>query len=226
MSKELTLKGNYDMSAPSQMTEMSKVLQSHISSQGLTTNIMGKSYVQVEGWQFAGGLMGTYPKIVKIENLSSGTEKKWITDVEIVRLKDNVVIGFGSALCSNLEGKKKSFDEYAILSMSQTRAIGKAYRNVIGWVMRLSGYESTPSEEMTNFNAKQTEPAKKQQETPSYSPTVDYMTQLKSKLTKLGAKTEFQALKILKDKTGLEWKDLKNKTPKMCQIALAKLLNS
>jgi hypothetical protein len=32
--------------------------------------------------------------------------------------------------------------------MAQTRAIGKAYRNLIGWVMKMTGYESTPAEEM------------------------------------------------------------------------------
>jgi hypothetical protein len=32
--------------------------------------------------------------------------------------------------------------------MTQTRAIGKAYRNVIGWVMKTAGHEVTPAEEM------------------------------------------------------------------------------
>jgi hypothetical protein len=97
--------------------------------------------------------------VVKIENLSVGNEKKWRTDVEIVRIKDDKVVGFGSAICSNLEGKKKSFDEYAIMSMSQTRAIGKAYRNLIGWVMKLGGMESTPSEEMKPVGATHEAPA-------------------------------------------------------------------
>ena len=66
----------------------------------------------------------------------------------IKRLKDGKVVARGFALCSNKEAIKKSFDEYAVLSMAQTRAIGKAYRNLIGWVMKLSGYEGTPSEEV------------------------------------------------------------------------------
>jgi hypothetical protein len=45
--------------------------------------------------------------------------------------------------------KEKGFDEYAILSMAQTRAIGKTYRNVIGFVMKTAGYEARPAEEMT-----------------------------------------------------------------------------
>jgi hypothetical protein len=73
---------------------------------------------------------------------------KWRADVETVGLKTSSVISRGFAICSNKENKKKAFDEYAVLSMAQTRAIGKAYRNVIGWVIKLAGYEATPSEEM------------------------------------------------------------------------------
>lgn len=145
------IKNKYDLSQPVQMIGMAQVLKKHVTDQRLYTNISGKNYVQVEGWQFAGGLMGLYPRIKSVENLSNGNEIKWKTDVEVVRIADDKVVGQGFALCSNKEMKKKSFDEYAILSMSQTRAIGKAYRNLIGWVMKMSGYEATPSEEMANM---------------------------------------------------------------------------
>jgi len=32
--------------------------------------------------------------------------------------------------------------------MAQTRAIGKAYRNKIGFIMKLAGFQGTPAEEM------------------------------------------------------------------------------
>ena len=219
--KKVAINKNYDMTAPKQMVEMSKVLKKHIIDQNLAVNIMGKNYIQVEGWQFAGGLMGMAAKIVKIENLSSDKEKKWRADVEIVKLNDNQSIGYGMAICSNLEAKKKSFDEYAICSMAQTRAIGKAYRNMIGWVMKLAGYESTPSEEMMKVD--QTKPTKTPTEKPPIK-KVDYISQVKIKLGKMGAKTEVQAIKLLKEKTGLAWKDFKV-TQRQAQMALAVLLN-
>jgi hypothetical protein len=43
------------------------------------------------------------------------------------------------------------WDEYAICSMAQTRATGKAFRNILGWLMRASGFSATPAEEM-DFN--------------------------------------------------------------------------
>ena len=136
---------------------MAKVLQAHIQKQGLFTNIAGKDYAHVEGWQFAGGLMGLYPRVKEVINLSSGTEKKWQANVEIVRIKDNKVVGWGSAICSNTEQKRRNFDEYAVLSMAQTRAIGKAYRNLIGWVMKLTGMEATPAEEMSSAYVSKTD---------------------------------------------------------------------
>jgi hypothetical protein len=58
------------------------------------------------------------------------------------------IIGAGYAICTNIESKKTSFDEYSVASMSQTRAIGKAARNLIGFIMNAAGIEGTPAEEM------------------------------------------------------------------------------
>ena len=149
--QEIQIRNNYDLAKPVEMVSMAKVLKHHIVGQKLYTNIVGKNYAHVEGWQFAGGLMGTYPRVIAVENLSNSNEIRWKADVEIVNIKTGDIISRGFAICSNKESKKKSFDEYAVLSMAQTRAIGKAYRNVIGWVMKLAGYEATPSEEMAKM---------------------------------------------------------------------------
>jgi len=143
-TKQLTIKGNYDITKVDQVTKMAKILKEHIVKNKLYVPIAQKNYVMVEGWQFAGGLLGLFPRITEVKELGSG---KWMTKAEIID-KNDKTISIGYAICSKEELKKKSFDEYAILSMAQTRAIGKAYRNLIGWVMKLAGYESTPSEEM------------------------------------------------------------------------------
>jgi len=119
----------------------------------LYTNIRGKNYAHVEGWQFAGGMLGLFPRVLAVENLSTPKEIKWKADVEIVNLKTGDIISRGFAICSKSENTKKSFDEYAVLSMAQTRAIGKAYRNIVGWVIKLAGCEGTPQEEMVKAGA-------------------------------------------------------------------------
>lgn len=55
---------------------------------------------------------------------------------------------WGYDSCSNLELAKTSLDEFAIMSTAQTRAIGRAFKNVIGFVMKAAGYSPTPLEEM------------------------------------------------------------------------------
>lgn len=141
--------GQYEITNVPQMAQMSMVLKAHIVQQNLYTQIQGKNYAHVEGWQFAGGLVGLLPRVVKVEDLSpeGGAEKKWMAEVEIVD-KSGAVVSRGFGICSNKEMKRSTNDEYAILSMAQTRAIGKAFRNLLGWVMKLAGYEATPQEEM------------------------------------------------------------------------------
>ena len=67
---------------------------------------------------------------------------------EVRNIVTGLPVSVGHALCSNKERSKRSFDEYAILSMAQTRAEGKAYRLLLGWLMKAAGFEATPAEEM------------------------------------------------------------------------------
>lgn len=156
--KALEVKKVYDLAKPNEVTEMATILRSHILANNLYTSISGKKYVHVEGWTFAGGIMGLFPRIKSVENLSVGNEFKWKSEAEIIDRRTGNVVSIGIAICSTKENKKKTFDEYAVLSMAQTRAIGKAYRNLIGWVIKLSGYEGTPSEEMGGLGEKHPEP--------------------------------------------------------------------
>jgi hypothetical protein len=73
---------------------------------------------------------------------------KYKCTVEVRSLATDRVVNFGSAICSTEESIKAHFDEYAIVSMAQTRAIGKAFRNLLGFVMKAAGFETTPAEEV------------------------------------------------------------------------------
>lgn len=179
-AREVALQ-QYDINAPEKMVAMSKVLKEYVVKNKLYSNIKGKNYVHVEGWQFAGGLMGLFSKVSEVENLSSSSEYKWKATAEIINTKTNVVMATGFALCSSKEGSKKSFDEYAILSMAQTRAIGKGYRNLVGWVMKLAGYEGTPSEEMHKVGEIPREPQESSGEEKQEHPIEDHVCQTLAK---------------------------------------------
>lgn len=127
-------------------------LSKFIKEKKLSSLIAGKEYVNVEGWQFAGAMFNVIPLVISTTNLSNGNEIKYEAQVHLIDLTNDKMVGSGIAICSNKEIKKKSFDEYAILSMAQTRAIGKAYRNRIGFLMKFAGFETTPYEEMESVN--------------------------------------------------------------------------
>lgn len=137
----------YSLAKPQEVVQMANVLKNYIVKQNLFTNIKGKNYAHVDGWQFAGFLVGMTAAIEEEIDLSNDKEVKWKA-IAYLYQGENKTPFRGAAICSNKESSKKGFDEYAVLSMAQTRAIGKAYRNRIGWVMKLAGYEATPSEEM------------------------------------------------------------------------------
>ena len=146
---------SYSIASPGQVAQMAIALKNFIIKNSLSVKIVDRDYVMVEGWQFAGSVMGLFPKIIKVECISPG---KWMAEAVIIERKTGNVISTGFAICSKDEAKKRTFDEFAILSMAQTRAIGKAFRNLIGWVVKLAGYEGTPAEEMKKVSEQPKEP--------------------------------------------------------------------
>lgn len=124
-------------------------LQKFVKANKLTSNIQGKEFPNVEAWQFAGGLLGLSSMLESIEDRSTDTEIKWQATVQVLHIATGDVVGRGFATCSNKESTKKFFADYAIASMAQTRAVGKAYRLSLGWLMKAAGYEATPAEEMS-----------------------------------------------------------------------------
>lgn len=163
-------KQTYDLSTPESIIELATVLGKFITERKLSTNIQGKQYVNVEGWQFAGLQLGMVPIVVEVENISITDEIKYRCRVELKRLSNNEIIGMGIAICSNKEYSKKKFDEYAILSMAQTRAIGKAYRNLLAWLMKAAGFEATPAEEMDYKNGDEVLPQEQEKVKPQLKP--------------------------------------------------------
>lgn len=83
-----------------------------------------------------------YSKFKTIKN------HKYSCSCDVIRISTGEKVSSGYAICSNEEILKAGFDEYAVLSMAQTRAIAKAYRNIIGFIMKAAGFSDTPAEEM------------------------------------------------------------------------------
>jgi hypothetical protein len=115
----------------------------------------GKKYVHVEGWTTLGALVKVFPVLDWSKRIDREGEIVYESRVIAQTLKGEIV-GKGESLCSDKETLKRKDgssykrwkDEYAVKSMSITRATSKALRIPLGWIMVLAGYEGTPFEEM------------------------------------------------------------------------------
>lgn len=160
------------ISDPEVVIKIANKVKKYVLSQGLTTEIQGSDYVQVEGWQYAASLFGLTSKTLETRNESiyedtvfkwRGWDKKTRSYVERKHTtygkfryfstvaffnQEGREIARGESMCTNQEVKKHTFDEYAIQSMAQTRAQGKAARMALAFIIKAAGYKPTPAEEM------------------------------------------------------------------------------
>lgn len=144
-----------ELQRPDVFGALSQSIQQHVKQHGLTVEFRDKkgkatNYPMVEAWQYAGALLGLFPRLKNLESLSNESAGvfKYRAEIDIIQASTQQVICTGVAICSNAESSKRYFDEYAICSMAQTRATGKAFRLCLGWVMKAAGFEPTPAEDM------------------------------------------------------------------------------
>ena len=149
--KEVTKKAkveSYDIARSDETLDLAKDLAKFIKDNKLSTTVQGKEFVNVEGWQYAGSRLGIVPIVEHVISSSTESEIRYQAKVTLWDMRSQHTVGAGFAVCSNKESGKKFYQEFAIMSMAQTRAIGKAYRNCLAWIIRAAGYEPTPAEEM------------------------------------------------------------------------------
>lgn len=120
-------------------------LKSVLTAQHMVQRIQGKEYVKVEGWQTLGSMLGVVPVVVWTRPVDGG----WEARVE-ARTADGRVVGAAESMCVEAEGGNwgAKATSNARRSMAQTRAVSKALRGPLGFVVTLAGYQATPAEEM------------------------------------------------------------------------------
>lgn len=155
MKREQEIKRFENIQQPEVFTALAEQIQKHVEENKLLVIFKDKHgnanrYPVVEAWQFAGALLGLFPRLTELIDLAPEKDYlfKYRASVEIVDQSTGKVVGAGTAICSNQESKKQYFDEYAIASMAQTRATGKAFRLCLGWLLKAAGFEGTPAEEL------------------------------------------------------------------------------
>lgn len=131
-------------------TEIADSLKDVLDKKQLIKKIPGKNgtyteHVELEGWQFLGSMCNVSAKIEATTRLEDGS---YTASAVVVRVDTGIVVGRGESMCSKSEKRWSYADEYAVKSMAQTRAMSRALRGVLSWVLVLAGYSPTPADEM------------------------------------------------------------------------------
>lgn len=126
-----------------QATRLADALKRVIADQKLFKRIGAKDHVFVEAWTTLGSMLGVVPVVVWTRKLENGWEARCEA-----RTLDGRVVGAAEAQCLETEAKWKGGDDYRRRSMAQTRAISRALRGPLGFVVTLAGFDATPAEEM------------------------------------------------------------------------------
>lgn len=147
-------------------TNVANTLAPLVRDQGLTVKGLNKSnreaeYVMVEGWEVLGTFLGIVPVTTIISEIKN-EKNRTIGYVARATLYQNPIIEndeiVGGTVIARAEAQadRSGFqkDLFAIASMAQTRALGKAYRMGLSWIMKMAGFEGTPAEDMPKYRGK------------------------------------------------------------------------
>ena len=145
-------------------TNVANTLAPLVRSQKLVVKGLNKKnpeaeYVTVEGWEVLGTFLGIVPVTTIIKEVKSSKHDRTVGYVARATLYQNPIIEndeiVGGTVIARAEAQadKSGFqkDLFAIASMAQTRALGKAYRMGLSWIMKMAGFEGTPAEEMPKY---------------------------------------------------------------------------
>ena len=147
-------------------TNVANTLAPLVREQGLTVKGLNNKnkeaeYVMVEGWEVLGTFLGIVPVTTIIKELKNkhGHTIGYRSRGTLYRnpiIKNDEIVGGTVIARAEAQADKNGWqkDLFAIASMSQTRALGKAYRMGLSWIMKMAGFEGTFAEDMPKFKPK------------------------------------------------------------------------
>lgn len=145
-------------------TKVADTLAPLVRGQGLAIKGLNKKnpeaeYVTVEGWEVLGTFLGIVPVTTIIEDIKNKHDhtvgyKARATLYQNPIIKNDEIVGGTVISRAEAQADKSGWqkDLFAIASMAQTRALGKAYRMGLSWIMKMAGFEGTPAEEMPKYS--------------------------------------------------------------------------
>ena len=144
-------------------TEVANTLAPVVRNQGLVVTGLNRAnkeaeYVVVEGWEVLGTFLGIVPVTTTIAEIKNDKGRivgyrARATLYQNPIIENEEIVGGRVISRAEAQANRDGFqkDLFAIESMAQTRALGKAYRMGLGWVMKMAGFEGTFAEDMPKF---------------------------------------------------------------------------
>lgn len=144
-------------------TNVANTLAPLVREQGLTVKGLNRSnkdaeYVTVEGWEVLGTFLGIVPVTTIIDEIKnkSGVIIGYRARATLYQnpiIENDEIVGGTVIARAEAEADRSGFqkDRFAIASMAQTRALGKAYRMGLSWIMKMAGFEGTFAEDMPKY---------------------------------------------------------------------------
>jgi hypothetical protein len=128
-----------------------------IETQGLVQAFGQGRHVKVDGWLCIARLANARTHVEWERPLrddsgnvirdGQGRPFGWEASVQVLN-QHSEVVGDAVSQCARDESNWRSRDDYAVRSMAQTRATGKALRVALGFVAAMAGFDATPAEEL------------------------------------------------------------------------------
>ena len=132
-------------------TKVAASLKRVIQSQDLAVKIGPSEYVTAEGWEVLGTMLGCTPYVESVEEIPVDHKHKFMYKATVSIRQGDTILSRASAMAERNNMQK---DRPSVYSMAQTRALGKAYRMALSWIVKMADYEPTPAEEMPRFRQK------------------------------------------------------------------------
>ena len=132
-------------------TKVAASLKRVIQSQDLAVKIGQSEYVTAEGWEVLGTMLGCTPYVESVEEIPTDHKHKFMYKATVSIRQGDTILSRASAMAERNNMQK---DRPSVYSMAQTRALGKAYRMALSWIVKMADYEPTPAEEMPRFRQK------------------------------------------------------------------------
>ena len=147
-------------------TNVANTLAPLVRSQELVVKGLNKKnpeaeYVTVEGWEVLGTFLGIVPVTTIIAEIKSkqGIVVGYRARATLYQnpiIENDEIVGGTVIARAEAEADKSGWqkEKFSMASMAQTRALGKAYRMGLSWIMKMAGFEPTFAEDMLGFKGK------------------------------------------------------------------------